>query len=94
MYFSQSNLVFCMEQSSSFDQGVLINWNTLNSEPDTFDMTVMDIDNNNYYDVTKKKFMRIAKPSSKFPTTFVTKSNVRVNPLDSFAAQKVSNISR
>ena len=32
MYFSQSNLVFCLEQSSSFDQGVLINRNTLNSE--------------------------------------------------------------
>ena len=32
MYFSQGNLAFCMEQSSSFDQGVFINWNTLNSE--------------------------------------------------------------
>lgn len=32
MYFSQSNLTFCMDQSSSFDQGVFINWNTLNSE--------------------------------------------------------------
>lgn len=75
-------------------QNPLNTTNTLNSEPDTFDMTVMDIDNNNYYDVTKKKFMRIAKPSSKFPTTVVTKSNVRVNPLDSFAAQRASNISR
>lgn len=33
MYFSQGNLAFCMEQSSSFDQGVFINWKTLNSEP-------------------------------------------------------------
>ena len=67
--------------------------NAISSEPDTFDMTVMDIDDNNYYDVTKKKFMRIAKPSSRFPTTVVTQSNVKVNPLDSFSAQKAVKLS-
>ncbi len=66
--------------------------NIMNLEPDIFDMTVMDVDDNNYYDVTKKKFMRIAKPSSRFPKTMVTQSSVKVNPLDSFA-ERAANIS-
>lgn len=64
--------------------------NIMNLEPDIFDMTVMDVDDNNYYDVTKKKFMRIAKPSSRFPKTMVTQSRVKVNPLDSFAERAAS----
>ncbi len=66
--------------------------NMMSLEPDIFDMTVMDVDDNNYYDVTKKKFMRIAKPSSKFPKTMVIQSSVKVNPLDSFA-ERAANIS-
>lgn len=54
-----------------------------NEFPEEFDMTLMDVDDNNYYDVSRRKFMQISRKSERFPkVTHATSMNVAVRPID------------
>ena len=54
-----------------------------NELPEEFDMTLMDVDDNNYYDVSRRKFMQISRKSERFPkVTHATSMNVAVRPID------------